>query len=90
MSVRDGTRHLQTKYGKKLLFTIQGNSQYLNILPHIWKDYNNNKHSAIKMILGDASRKENESTLYYNLYGEGKTQNVIPPMIKSIFAVVIE
>ena len=30
-------------------FTIQRNTQYLDVLPKILKQYNNTKHSSIKM-----------------------------------------
>ena len=50
-------------------FTVQGNTQYLSILPKILQQYNNTKHSSIKMTPVEASKK-NESTVYFNLYGE--------------------
>ena len=50
-------------------FTVQGNTQYLDILPKILKQYNNTKHSSIKMTPVEASKKKNESTVYFNLYG---------------------
>ena len=51
-------------------FTVQGNTQYLDILPKILKQYNNTKHSSIKMTPVEASKKKNESTVYFNLYGD--------------------
>ena len=42
---------------------------YLDILPRILKQYNNTKHSSIKMTPVEASKKKNESTVYFNLYG---------------------
>ena len=53
-------------------FTVQGNTQYLNILPKILSQYNNTKHSAIKMTPVEASKKKNEKTVYFNLYGDMK------------------
>ena len=50
-------------------FTVQGNTVYLDILPKILKQYNNTKHSSIKMTPVEASKKKNESNLYFNLYG---------------------
>ena len=50
-------------------FTVQGNTVYLDILPKILKQYNNTKHSSIKMTPVEASKKKNESTVYFNLYG---------------------
>ena len=50
-------------------FTVQGNTVYLDILPKILEQYNNTKHSSIKMTPVEASKKKNESTVYFNLYG---------------------
>ena len=51
-------------------FTIQGNTQYLDMLPKILKQYNNTKHSSINMKPIEASKKSNEGTVYFNLYGD--------------------
>ena len=51
-------------------FTVQGNTQYLSILPKILEGYNNTKHSSIEMTPVEASIKKNESTVYFNLYGD--------------------
>ena len=51
-------------------FTLQGNTQYLSILPKILKQYNNTKHSSIKTTPVEASNRKNESTVYFNLYGD--------------------
>ena len=53
-------------------FTVQGNTQYLDILPKILKQYNNTKHSSIKMTPIEASQKKNEEIVYFNLYGDTK------------------
>jgi len=51
-------------------FTVQGNTQYLDILPKILKQYNNTKHSSIKkMTLTEASQKKNKGIVYFNLNG---------------------
>ena len=50
-------------------FTVQGNTVYLDILPKILEQYNNTKHSSIKITPVEASKKKNESTVYFNLYG---------------------
>lgn len=49
-------------------FTVQGNTKYLDILPKILEQYNNNKHSSIKMTPSEASIKENEGIIYFNAY----------------------
>ena len=63
-------RTIKTKMWEQL--TVQGNTQYLNILPKILSQYNNTKHSSIKMTPIEASKKKNESTVYFNLYGKMK------------------
>ena len=59
-------------------FTVQGNTRYLDILPKILKQYNNTKHSSIKMTPVEASKKKNEGTVYFNLYGDMKTSKQKP------------
>ena len=59
---------IKTKMWKQ--FTVRGNTVYLDILPKILKQYNNTKHSSIKMTPVEASKKKNENTLYFNLYGD--------------------
>ena len=44
----------------------------LDILPEILKQYNNTKHSSIKMTPTEASKKKNEGTVYFNLHGNLK------------------
>ena len=51
-------------------FTVQGNTQYLDILCKPVKQYNNTKHSSIKMTPTEASRKKNVGAVYFNLCGE--------------------
>ena len=60
-------RTIKTKMWKQ--FTVQGNTAYLDILPKILKQYNNTKHSSIKMAPAQASTKKNQSAVYFNLYG---------------------
>ena len=61
-------RTIKTKMWKQ--FTVQGNTQYLDMLPKLVKQYNNIKHSSIKMTPAEASKKKNEGTVYFNLYGD--------------------
>ena len=51
-------------------FTLQGDTQYLRRLPKILEQYDNTKHSSIKMTPVEVSKKKNESALYFNLYGD--------------------
>jgi len=50
-------------------FTIQNNTIWYNILDNLVKEYKNTKHSSIKMTPIEASKKKNEGTVYFNLYG---------------------
>ena len=63
-------RTIKTRMWKQ--FTVQGNTLYLGILPEILEEYDNTKHSSIKMTPVEASKKKNESAVYYNLYGDMK------------------
>ena len=61
-------RTIKSKMWKQ--FTVQSNTQYLDMLPKLVKQYNNTKHSSIKMTPIEASKKINEGTVYFNLYGD--------------------
>ena len=69
-------RTIKTKMWKQ--FTIQGNTQYLDMLPKLVKEYNNTKHSSIKMTPVEASKKKNEGLVYFNLYGDMETSKQKP------------
>ena len=69
-------RTIKTKMWKQ--FTVQGNTQYLDMLPKLVKQYNNTKHSSIKMTPTEASKKINEGTVYFNLYGDMETSKQKP------------
>ena len=58
-------------------FTVQGNTQYLDMLPKLAREYNNTKHSSIQ----EASKKKNEGMVYFNLYG-GMEQSSSKPKFK--------
>ena len=49
-------------------FTDNNTNHYVDILPDLVKDYNNTKHSSIKMTPVEASKKKNELTVWRNLY----------------------
>ena len=61
-------RTIKTKMWKQ--FTVQGNTQYLEILPEILEQCNNTKHSLINMTPTEASQKVNEGLLYFNLHDD--------------------
>ena len=64
-------RTIKTKMWKQ--FTVQGNKMYLDMLPKLVEQYNNTKHSSIKMTPVEASKKKNEGVVYFNLYGDMET-----------------
>ena len=49
-------------------FTDNNTSVYIDILPDLVEDYNNTRHSSIKMTAVEASKKKNEHTVCKNLY----------------------
>jgi len=49
-------------------FSELSSSYFLDILTEIVKKYNNNYHNSIKMTPIQASRKENDSIVYFNLF----------------------
>ena len=51
-------------------FTANETTKYYDILDNLVKDYNNTVHSSIKMTPVVASKLENESIVYKNLYPE--------------------
>ena len=51
-------------------FTDKNTNVYLNQLSSLVKEYNNTKHSSIKMTPVNASKKENELRVWRNLYPE--------------------
>ena len=59
-------------------FTVQGNTRYLDMLAKLVKEYNNTKHSSIKMTPIEASKKKNQGTVYLNLYGDMETSRQKP------------
>jgi len=50
-------------------FTANNTQKYIDILPTLVDHYNNALHSSIKMTPKEASKKENENRVFYNLYG---------------------
>ena len=49
-------------------FTDNNTNHYVGILPDLVEDYNNTKHSSIKMTPVEASKKKNEMRVWRNLY----------------------
>ena len=51
-------------------FSAKSTNVYMNVLSDLVKEYNNTRHSSIKMTPVKASKKENELTVWRNLYPE--------------------
>ena len=49
-------------------FTTNSTSVYINVLLGLVREYNNTRHSSIKMTPVEASKKKNELTVWRNLY----------------------
>ena len=49
-------------------FSAKSTNVYMNVLSDLVKEYNNTRHSSIKMTPVKASKKENELTVWRNLY----------------------
>ena len=52
------------------MFTVGNNTVYWDKLDKLVDDYNNTKHSSVKMTPNEASKKENEEKVFVNLYGD--------------------
>ena len=51
-------------------FSANSTNVYMNVLPDLVREYNNTRHSSIKMTPVKASKKENELQVWRNLYPE--------------------
>ena len=51
------------------MLTANNNTVYWDKLDKLVDDYNNTKHSSVKMTPNEASKKENEEKVFVNLYG---------------------
>ena len=49
-------------------FSANSTNVYINVLPDLVREYNNTRHSSIKMTPVKASKKENELRVWRNLY----------------------
>ena len=68
-------RFNQTLMNKlSMLFTERGNYRYIDDIQNIVDKYNNTYHSSIKMTPVEASKKENEGLVYYNLYNKRRRE----------------
>ena len=70
------------------MFTVNNNTVYWNKIEKLVDNYNNAKHSSIKMTPVEASKKKNESKVWSNLYGEsiyfkpGKSKFVVGDRVR--------
>ena len=51
-------------------FSAKSTNNFINVLPDLVREYNNTRHSSIKMTPTNASKKENELRVWRNLYPE--------------------
>ena len=66
-------------------FTANSTNVYINVLPDLVKEYNNTRHSSIKMMPVKASKKENELTVWRNLYPEHfEIRDISPSFLSGI------
>ena len=60
-------------------FTDYNTNKYIDVLPELVEDYNNTVHSSTKLTPTDASKEENELTVWRNLYPDRyKTSRLNP------------
>ena len=52
------------------MFTVNNNTVYWDKIDKLVNDYNNSRHSSIKMTPVEASKKKNKSKVWSNLYGD--------------------
>ena len=52
------------------MFTVNNNTVFFDKLDKLVSDYNNTRHSSIKMSPVEASKKKNEKKVWNNLYGD--------------------
>ena len=52
------------------MFTVNNNTVYWDKIDKLVDDYNNARHSSIKMTPVEASKKKNENKVWSNLYGD--------------------
>ena len=52
------------------MFTVNNNTVYWDKIDKLVDDYNNARHSSIKMTPVEASKKRNEKNVWSNLYGD--------------------
>lgn len=63
-------------------FSANSTKTYVDVLDEMVNDYNNTKHSSIKMTPVDASDKNNESVVWLNLYSK-RPQSTVSQYLKS-------
>ena len=70
------------------MFTVNNNTVYWDKLDKLVNDYNNARHSSIKMTPVKASKKKNEKIVWSNLYGDSiylKPDDLMGEEIKGSF-----
>ena len=60
----------RTMKNRMWMFTAGNNTVYWDKIDKLVNDYNNTKHSCVKMTANEASKKENDEKVFVNLYGD--------------------
>ena len=60
-------------------FSTESTNIYIDALPDLFREYNNTRHSSIKMTLTNVSKKEKELGVWRNLYPDHLEINDIKP-----------
>lgn len=63
-------------------FTVQGNTQYFDILPQSLTKYSNTKHSSTEMMSEEANKKKNKGTVYLKMFGDMETATKVLSCLK--------
>ncbi|XP_065642114.1 uncharacterized protein LOC136073811 [Hydra vulgaris] len=59
-------------------FSANSTRKYIDVLDEMVNQYNNTKHSSIKMTPAEASDKKNENKIWFNLNGKVKSNPIQP------------
>src|SRR5688572_20565395 len=70
--------HRTMKEKMNKYFSANSTRRYINILDEMVNNYNNTRHSSIKMTPVKASMKVNEKVVWMNLYGDEISEPIVP------------
>lgn len=61
-------------------FTANSTQKYIDVLDEMVKQYNNTKHSSIRMTPIEASKEKNENTVWRTLYADMEKDRITPTL----------